>query len=216
MGFVTRGSAAYRYGERAAEINQRLRRPPNAVKDEGIDLRRHRKTPRKYSQVEIEPQRVIKPFSNVKLPSSPYIPRVSVMEIRNYTCQFYGVPLDKMLADCRKPVIALCRHVAIYMIRDKLKKSWGEIMPFFAYRDHTTLLHSYKVIKGKLLFGDTELGQQIEEMWNAIVAIKSGSTHAPKPQPAVAHEYKDQADLLEPKVRRLEETSSPPLDDSEA
>lgn len=200
-------TAGYQAGIRANAIRNRLLRPANAVKDEGINLRRHR---------EVKPQ-VITP--KPKLPPPPHqvlqevprlFPKNIVAEIRDATCKYFEVDVAVVIADTRKPIVALARHVAVYIVRSKTKKSWGEIMPSFGYRDHTTLLHSWKRIT-RLLKTDEKLQRHIDAIWDTVNANRGPSTIPAEHEQPVAIQLPREAHLPRSEVHAVAETSPPAL-----
>lgn len=199
---VARGGSAFALASRANQIRMRLINPPNAVKDEGIDLRRHRRPQVVQPVVQVQPVR-IKP-----LPKPLFVyPKHSVAKIRDVTCEYYGIPVDNVLADCRKPGVALARHVAVYIVRTKTRKSWGEMTPFFAYRDHTTLLHSVKKIDRILAAGNIELQNDIDKIWGVVRENYSTPTFPTQCEQAVAIKFPVEEGLPGTGICGVEETS---------
>lgn len=129
--------------EYAAEIRQRLLVPPNAVPDQGIDLKRHRQLP------PLEPLSAPQP-KKVPPPPSPIIPfptpRSSVMRIVELVAKHTGEDIKEIFGKRRKEHLCLARHIAIYLCRKHFPgRSLTSLGSFFK-KDHTSIMFACKRI----------------------------------------------------------------------
>ncbi len=65
----------------------------------------------------------------------------------------YGVPVSELLGRERQAELILPRHLAIYILREKLHLSFPQIARITKRNDHTTVMHAYNKIK-KLIAED--------------------------------------------------------------
>lgn len=65
-------------------------------------------------------------------------------------CDFYDIEKEKIFSSSRKQEVCLPRHVAMYLLREELNKSYPSIGDFFKGRDHTTAMHAFKKISKKV------------------------------------------------------------------
>ena len=73
-----------------------------------------------------------------------------------------------MLSPRRSRYLVRPRQTAIYLAKMLTSKSLPEIGRSFAYRDHTTVIHSVKTIE-KLRKDDNELNLSIDSLKNKIL-----------------------------------------------
>lgn len=57
-------------------------------------------------------------------------------------CNFYNVSKSELLSQSRKAYLVLPRHVAMYLLRRKLNKSFPQIAKLMNRSDHTTAMHA--------------------------------------------------------------------------
>ena len=145
---------------RAKEIRERLRHPPNAVVDIGIDLRRPKRIPPK--KVISEPPKVEEPaVIEYSLP-----PPISENEVRfeavaRAVCDLFNVTMPDLRGRCRQQWIVIPRHIAIYLALKYCRggyRSLNSIGRLFN-RDHSTVLHAKRQIEKFLL-----LDERVQEM----------------------------------------------------
>lgn len=143
------------------EVRQRLRYPPNAVPDTGINLRR------KIEHTSPEPIRLLPPPPSPEVQPSPsYSPFVSkgltfssTIEI---TANEFGLTSQDLHKKTRIRAICFPRQVAIYVAikREKWSISW---MASRLDMDHTSLLHANRKI-GVLIETNPELKTRIDSI----------------------------------------------------
>lgn len=138
-------------------VRDRLRNPPNAVRDRGIDLRR-RDEPEPPEIIASIPEPVIieapEPDEVIDIPAFIFpnpiftMPRKvpTVDEIIRYVAAHYQVRVAEILSDRRVANIVRPRHVAMYLAKNMTGKSLPEIGRRFGNRDHTTILNAIQRI----------------------------------------------------------------------
>ena len=149
------------------EVRQRLRYPPNAVPDTGINLRR------KIEHTSAEPMRLLPPppLPDVQ-PFPSYSPFVSnsltfssTIEI---TASEFGLTGQDLQKKTRIKSICFPRQVAIYVAtkQEKWSISW---MANRLDMDHTSLLHARRKI-GALIETNPELKARVDSIEAALEA----------------------------------------------
>jgi hypothetical protein len=153
--------------EHYREVRERLRHPPNAVPDTGINLRRK-------SETSPEPKRLLPPPPEPEVPSVPsFTPFVttgltfsSTLEI---TAGEFGITSEDIQQRCRKKSVCFPRQVAVYVAlrQNRWTGSW------VAKRlklDHTTILHSAKKI-ATLVEANPDLKAKVQSIEAAVAAL---------------------------------------------
>lgn len=84
-------------------------------------------------------------------------------KILETVCDFYDVEKEKIFSNSRKKEFSHPRHVAMYLLREELNKSYPAIGDFFRGRDHTTAIYAFKKISEK-----AEKENQLSEEINLI------------------------------------------------
>lgn len=73
-----------------------------------------------------------------------------VEAIQEKVAQHWGLQIEDLTSKARKGSIALARQVAMYLVRQNLFLSLGEIGSHFGRRDHTTVLHALHKVESML------------------------------------------------------------------
>ncbi len=156
----------------AIEVRERLRNPTNAVRDDGIDLKR-KTIPimqmEHVSEVIVNfrsPDDVFGPviptdddiaFGPVVCrtapaiaPQRPPIDPFSIRAIQRRVCQHYGITVAEMLSARRSHDVVLPRHVAMFITKTITPRSYPYISRHFGGRDHTTAMNACRRIKEKI------------------------------------------------------------------
>jgi len=84
-------------------------------------------------------------------------------KILDTVCNFYDIEKEKIFSSSRKKEFSHPRHVAMYLLREELNKSYPAIGEFFRGRDHTTAIYAFKKISKK-----AEKENQLSEEINLI------------------------------------------------
>jgi hypothetical protein len=145
--------------QRAIDLRERLRNPPNAVADTGINLRNGAPV-----------LRIVRPFQpsrwktptltliwELKRPAPSFIPippmppdtppgyrkpKSTAISIINETCAVWGIEQFKLLSTMRIASVVRPRHAAISIIRRLTPLSFPKIGEFLGGLDHTTCLYA--------------------------------------------------------------------------
>lgn len=156
----------------ALQIKRRLQNPPNAVLDEGIDLKRKPAPP-------VLPEPVVE----VVAPPIPYglgnihpdiqvtfcrpETRVDVISIIREVARRYKVTVTDIKSPRRTMDVVHPRHIAMYLAKVLTQNSLPRIGKLFGGRDHTTVLHAVRKIE-KLRQPDSALDSELTDMTEAI------------------------------------------------
>ena len=158
------------YALRAREIRERLRHPPNAVPDQGIDLKRK----------PVPTVRRILTYPPIPTPPEPE-KFISLNAIINATADYFLIGVRDILGHSRRPAVCYPRHIAIYLACKHLlcrhcnpmilckhdNPSITKLSKLFR-KDHTSLIHGRDKIR--MESGDELVKRQIaaiEEMLGA-------------------------------------------------
>ena len=130
-------SLAEEYQQRASEIRARLLRPPNAIPDQGIDLKRLPK-----GMVLVEKK---KPEVQEYHPA-PTNKMLNIPSILATVAEAFGLGVKDLLGADRKQKVAMARHIAIYFIYIYIPNMTSATIGMRLNRDHSTILHGHKKI----------------------------------------------------------------------
>jgi chromosomal replication initiation ATPase DnaA len=87
-----------------------------------------------------------------RVPGAPG--RIKIHRVLKVTAKHYGTTPDELVSDRRTQPLVHCRQVAMYVARKMTGRSTPVIAYYMGNRDHTTILHGVRVIKGLLDSGD--------------------------------------------------------------
>jgi len=76
--------------------------------------------------------------------------RISVDNIQKTVSEYYNVSLSDLLSKSRSRSVVHPRHIAMYLAKELTEKSLPEIARAFDNRNHTTVMHAYRKIRGLL------------------------------------------------------------------
>ena len=160
---------------RARMIRQRLRHPPNAVADAGIDLSRKPAAPPMAPDAAPAP-----PAAPVLASQNPTVAdllsldqqinallaeldqlyarreqhylralrrRPTTQTIQRVVARHYGVSVIDLVSARRTQPLAFMRQIAIYLVRELTALSMPSIGRLFGDRDHTTILHAVRKVR---------------------------------------------------------------------
>ena len=97
--------------------------------------------------------------------------KVTIDFIQTIVCKFFKISKNEMLSARRSRYLVRPRQVAIFLSKLLTTKSLPEIGREFSNRDHTTVIHSVKMIE-KLKSNDNELNSNIDMLKNKILYNK--------------------------------------------
>src|SRR6185437_15750501 len=94
---------------------------------------------------------------------------ITVQNIQKTVADYYQIRLSDLLSESRKRSLARPRQLAMALARELTEHSLPEIGEAFGGRDHTTVMHASKTIRG-LRDSDTRVHQD----WDKLVRILTG------------------------------------------
>jgi hypothetical protein len=142
---------------RAHDIRRRLRNPPNAVVDLGIDLKRKPEIPliqfvplpqivENPPPVEIGEPLEIPAFLPVREIQEVRPRYPSIRQIQVAVSKFMSVSIDDMKSERRLQKSTRARQIAMWLCKQLTPQSYPSIGRHFGGRDHTTCLHAVRRI----------------------------------------------------------------------
>jgi len=93
--------------------------------------------------------------------------KISITKIIDAVAQFYKVSPKKLQQKSRKVRFMKPRHIAMYLLREELKRSFPSIGRLFGSRDHTTAIHAHRKI-AKMVQTSPELKSELERIKNML------------------------------------------------
>jgi chromosomal replication initiator protein len=88
---------------------------------------------------------------------------ITIEEIEKIVCDFFDLPLDKLLSRTRKREIVQARQIAMYLSKNHTRYSSVTIGSQIGDKDHTTVLHACKTVKD-LIDTDKTFRYNIQEL----------------------------------------------------
>jgi chromosomal replication initiator protein len=96
-------------------------------------------------------------------------PRTPTLDEIKRTCMdVYRISKADIESASKVRTICHPRQVAMYLSRVMTDKSFPQIATAYKKKDHTTVLHAYRKIKGALDKGDRDMSDEIERVKNAV------------------------------------------------
>jgi chromosomal replication initiator protein len=99
--------------------------------------------------------------------------KLSLDEVIQATCVYYGVSIDDILSASRKRTIAVPRQVAMYLARTETDASLPRIGAKLGNRDHTTVLYGYEKV-ASLAETDAEIRRAIMDIKASLYETRMG------------------------------------------
>jgi len=93
---------------------------------------------------------------------------VTIENIQKVVSQFYKISLSEMLSKRRSRYLVRPRQISMYLSKNLTTKSLPDIGREFQGRDHTTVIHSVKIIE-KLINNNQEISEEIQKIKNKIL-----------------------------------------------
>ena len=167
-----------------AAVRARLRKPPAAVRDDGISLRRGQSFGVRGDIVRIRKPlpapatpiahldwmpRAVDPcrMHPTQLLLSVHPGKATVAIIKTVVANHYSIPREDLVGRDRRPSVAHPRHIAVFLAREATGLSLSKLSRLFGGRDHTTILHSIRWTEERL--GDPDVIAAISTVRNALV-----------------------------------------------
>jgi len=97
---------------------------------------------------------------------------VTIENIQKTVSQFYKISLSEMLSKRRSRYLVRPRQISMYLSKNLTTKSLPDIGREFQGRDHTTVIHSVKIID-KLIKNSEETSKEIQKIKNKILYKES-------------------------------------------
>lgn len=167
----------------AQRIKARLRTPPNAKADTGMDLQRKPRLgfafvgePRPMVKTpQVIPIAAVEQVQDVPVVVMPEPPRIIINAryVINKVSEFYGRPVADIIGPSRVALFVLPRFVASYLCKEVLGKSYPEIGRAMGGRDHTTMINAVRSIKRKMPF-DGELASDVAHLEAQLIEEMEG------------------------------------------
>lgn len=211
---------------RAKEARERLRNPPNAVPDAGIDLKRK---PAAFSPLVPKPIYVVQisqpeppppppePLPPPIPPDTPtcFTPKLMATRIVKVVAHYFGVAAEEITGPSRRGYLIMPRQMACYILREVTRKSIPMIGFYLGGRDHSTILYAYKKIQRRIREDHLVATHysNIMALINADAADTSPAVPA-QPQPVMALQLENQKSLSQPEIYVLDKASGTALVDT--
>ena len=97
---------------------------------------------------------------------------VTIENIQKTVSQFYKISLSEMLSKRRSRYLVRPRQISMYLSKNLTTKSLPDIGREFQGRDHTTVIHSVKIVD-KLVKNSEETSKEIQKIKNKILYKES-------------------------------------------
>ncbi|EFC86167.1 chromosomal replication initiator protein DnaA [Parafrankia sp. EUN1f] len=96
-------------------------------------------------------------------------PEITAAAIMNATAAYFGISMDDLCGTSRSRVLVTARQIAMYLCRELTDLSLPKIGQHFGGRDHTTVMHADRKIRG-LMAERRAIYNQVTELTNRIRA----------------------------------------------
>ncbi|WP_250286094.1 MULTISPECIES: chromosomal replication initiator protein DnaA [unclassified Frankia] len=96
-------------------------------------------------------------------------PEITAAAIMNATATYFGVTMEDLCGTSRSRVLVTARQIAMYLCRELTDLSLPKIGQHFGGRDHTTVMHADRKIRG-LMAERRAIYNQVTELTNRIRA----------------------------------------------
>jgi hypothetical protein len=186
--------------ERYKRIRDWFRNPPNAVPDQGIDLKRT--IPPALPEAPIPPPIYIptpEPPEILALPPPVFFSTSIASSAIELTAEHFNISRSDIISPSRKKKLSRPRQVAMYLAKkSNVKRSLNEIGRYFGGRDHTTILHGVKKV-ASLMEADVGFRNEVQAIEAKLVArhsltyaterqhdLAQGSERSHAPQPDIS------------------------------
>lgn len=100
--------------------------------------------------------------------SSKIAGEITEKEIIKTVCSYYNLSKSNLISKSRQKLIAVPRHVCIYLIRTVLNTPFEKIGKFMGNRDHSTVMSSYHKVNEQIEKNNQEYISVINELTNML------------------------------------------------
>lgn len=176
------------FEESPAALRRRLMNPPNAVKDEGIDLRRRFKIVPTAPVIIIQEPR--KPILKIGRHNRGWPVHFAEMviwhreppvhSIVRFVAKAYGISVADYISERRTGRLVRPRQIGMWLAKNMTTKSLPFIGKRFGGRDHTTILHGVRKIE-RLRQTDYALQNQLDQFQCALRSNPMENSNAEDP-----------------------------------
>jgi Bacterial dnaA protein helix-turn-helix len=105
----------------------------------------------------------------------PVMPgRILVRRAIKATAEHFGTSPDVLVSARRTRPLVRWRQVAMYVAREMTGRSLPFIGKKIGGRDHTTILHGVRVVKGLILAGDAETIAAVNQIKERLQVLRTG------------------------------------------
>jgi chromosomal replication initiation ATPase DnaA len=105
----------------------------------------------------------------------PVMPgRILVRRAIKATAEHFGTSPDVLVSARRTRPLVRWRQVAMYVAREVTGRSLPFIGRKIGGRDHTTILHGVRVVKGLILAGDAETIAAVNQITERLQVLRTG------------------------------------------
>jgi chromosomal replication initiator protein len=94
-------------------------------------------------------------------------PEITAATIMAQTATYFGIAIDDLCGPSRSRVLVTARQIAMYLCRELTDMSLPKIGQQFGGRDHTTVMHAERKIRG-LMAERRSIYNQVTELTNRI------------------------------------------------
>ncbi|MDR0385792.1 MAG: chromosomal replication initiator protein DnaA [Prevotellaceae bacterium] len=88
---------------------------------------------------------------------------ITIDKIKKIVCDYFEMPLDKLLSMSRKREIVLTRQIAMFLSKNHTRYSFAQIGDQIGKKDHTTVLHACKTVQN-LIDTDKAFKKTMQEL----------------------------------------------------
>lgn len=147
--------------ERAVAIRERLRNPPNAVVDIGIDLQRGRAKIDDHQIARISSPSIRARRFGIERARTQRLANAghSVARITALVATRYGLTFDQLMSKERLARFVMPRHIAIFLARHITRRGTPDLGGRFN-RDHSTVINTLDKVE-RLSISDFQFGAEI-------------------------------------------------------
>ncbi|MDX1639730.1 MAG: helix-turn-helix domain-containing protein, partial [Balneolaceae bacterium] len=76
--------------------------------------------------------------------------QISIEQIQNYVCEYFGIDTNKVREKTRKQEIVEARQIAMYLAKQFTDSSLKTIGLHFGGRDHSTVIHAIQTVEERM------------------------------------------------------------------
>ena len=112
-------------------------------------------------KIEIRAKDFLTPIEICVLPIRDAVPTVDA--IKRVVCRHFSISHDDIMSERRLKEVVRPRQIAMYLCREKTRRSLPDIGRMFGGKDHTTVLHADRKIR-ELMLKDWKLAHDVADL----------------------------------------------------